>query len=1819
MSDLEDQNQANKDFANMSTPENHSNPVPAAVVDQVEPAKAFQIIMDAISAMNVRMDKLQHEIEVNKRNPERPEFDPSAGPSSQVTASLRPPIHSQVNVPNLPNPIECSARASTSVPNVSHSFSNSLPPDCFDQRPPMNYSQRSMGSPSDARPQPANVANVSNAPNMAAVMAMKPFELPEFDGLPEKWPVFIAAYIQSTQAFGYTALQNTFRLQKCLTGEAREAVEYLLINPDNVDELIGTLEFRFGRPEILAQSQIKKIRNLPDISEKHLEPLVPFSTKVTNMVAFLNTNASRHLLYESTLLAELVSKLPPSKRLEWVQHSIRIRPRPTAVDFAVWLRGIAECVSVLSTQILHSQESISNVPRNTALINSGKRSDKRILNIQQIPEIPNCAVCSNVHFITDCETFRSEPIINRRLMAEQLQMCYSCLKTDHRFEDCQTKSKCPVEGCQLEHNELLHIFDDINYQSTHRRRRRKPRQPQTPQIFSINNSTSEERRNPFSKNPNPALYHLNRKEPEETSPLFRILPVTIYGPNGKIDTHALLDEGSAITIVEERLSKQLGLEGPFTNLNVQWIGHLAKSERSQIVQLRISGASHRQFILNGVRTIQNINLPSQSLRVSQLGEHLQRLNIADYTDATPTILIGLDNCRLGMARKIVTSESGGPIAAKTSLGWVIYGPQHSSQSTARVLHITETEGWQRLDRTMMEYFSTDSFGVKKTEHITESDEDTRARLLLQSTTTRLGNRYQSGLLWRSDEIVLPDSFGMARNRLSTILRKMRHDHEYERLYKQQIKAYVEKGYARRLSELEISNNGERTWYLPHFGVQSPNKPGKLRLVFDAAATVNGTSLNSTLLKGPDLNQPLIEILYRFRQHKIAVCGDIAEMFHQIKIQPSDRSSQRFLWSTDNGLTIDVYEMCVMTFGATCSPTTAQYVKNINADKYKDEYPAAAKAIREDHYVDDFVASFATEEEAIAITSAVTEIHKRGGFVLRGFVSNSKSVLRSLGVSGGIETEIDMELDVSATEKILGMRWLTSDDTFVFAMRFDRVDAEVMKGLQIPTKRQLLSAAMSVFDPFGFLANFMLHTKMMMQTLWRLGIAWDERVPEEIFRRWKAWCNEIESIKGFSIPRCYSQNIFHCSDLQLHVFADASEEAFAAVGYWRVTIEGQHEIVFVAGKVKCAPLKLLSIPRLELQAAVLATRLSNNIRECHPTIEVRRTVFWTDSKTVQQWIQSTSRRYRPFVAHRVSEILDTTAASWWRWLPTKENVADDATRSSDRPRFDPNSRWIRGPGFLNEDECHWPQQPTTEMTTITNTEDPEEITPRFMGLVSVCESSFINLQRFSNYLRLIRACAWAMRFLHNTRTKFTKRTRKTGELAADEIQYATDLLCKEAQRCGYPNEYAALSDKKSVDRSSPLLSLMPYMDKNQLIRLYGRTDAANSKHLSIDGQRPILLPREHRFTELLVHYHHKCMSHQFEDGTICAIRRRYWVPRLRPLVRSIKLRCMFCKNRAAKPFPTVAGQLPPDRLTPFFPPFHFTGLDYFGPVGVTIGRRNEKRWIALFSCLTTRAIHMEVAENLSTDACLLVIKNFCNLRGVPARIRSDCGTNFVGADNEIRRTADFIEPTDMQRHLSTHGIEWLMNCPGNPEAGGAWERQVQSTKKILAVILKQISPHVETLRSLVIEAANLINSLPLTHVPVNPEDLEPLTPNHFLLGRANATTTIRDVDPKQLCTRKQWRIHQQLMRQFWKRWIDDYLPELTRRTKHYKEIGPIIEGALVLVCDANLSHSQWTRGRVERVIVGTDGRVRTAEVRTSRGLIRRPVSKLAILDVTSDSP
>lgn len=721
--------------------------------------------------------------------------------------------------------------------------------------------------------------------------------------------------------------------------------------------------------------------------------------------------------------------------------------------------------------------------------------------------------------------------------------------------------------------------------------------------------------------------------------------------------------------------------------------------------------------------------------------------------------------------------------------------------------------------------------------------------------------------------------------------------------------------------------------------------------------------------------------------------------------------------------------------------------------------------------------------------------------------------------------------------------------------------------------------------------------------------WDEQLPDEIASAWNAWNRQLSQVTQFKVPRHYFSHEMP-RKVQIHVFVDASEDLFAAVAYWRfVKPNTDVNVSFIAAKTKCAPLKSTTIPRLELQAAVLGTRLLETIVQEHKTY-AESTYLWSDSKTVLKWINSSHRRYKPFVAHGVAEILATTSPSEWRWISAEDNVADDATRGRKNVDLQPHSRLINGPEFLRKPEKCWRSH---EDCTLLPTED-EELPPKVVLLAA--RSLPIDFQRFRSLRLVIRSMAWVFRFIDRLRGMDTPNTEHG--LNANEYQHAEKKLIQYVQATSFSTEIRAIKESNPIEKQSCLYKLTPYIDDAGTMRVYGRLDAASCMPYS--ARHPVILPHDHEYTVLVVKHFHNVMRHQNEEATICRIRQEFWVVRLRQLLRGVIAKCQTCRIRNAQPAPPLMGSLPEDRVTSNVRPFTYTGLDYFGPVTVTIGRRTEKRWVALFTCLTIRAVHLELSHDLSTDSCIIVIRNFINRRGVPKRLRSDNGTNFIGADAEAKRFSDVFEPQRIQEELSSHRIEWIFNCPLNPSEGGIWERMVRSVKRVLRHTVQSVSPREHVLQCFLIEAENIVNSRPLTHVPISADQEAPLTPNDLLIGTPNvALTPACNEELDRLCaTRKQWRVARLLRDRFWKRWVLEYLPTLTRREKWCVRSKPICSDDVVFICDPNVPRVAWRRGVIEDVFIGRDNEARRATIRiTDSGhtkLITRPVSRLAVLDL-----
>ncbi|XP_055915334.1 uncharacterized protein LOC129948382 isoform X1 [Eupeodes corollae] len=548
-----------------------------------------------------------------------------------------------------------------------------------------------------------------------------------------------------------------------------------------------------------------------------------------------------------------------------------------------------------------------------------------------------------------------------------------------------------------------------------------------------------------------------------------------------------------------------------------------------------------------------------------------------------------------------------------------------------------------------------------------------------------------------------------------------------------IEDYVAKGYARKLNPCEVET--KKCWYLPIFPVINLNKPGKIRLVWDAAAKVDGVSLNSMLLKGPDHLTPMVSAIRKFRQRKVAIGGDIAEMYHQVRIRAEDQNYQRFLWFEPGALKPSVYVMLVMTFGSTCSPSCAECIKNLNAKEFQDRFSRAVQSILHNHYVDDMLDSVDSEDEAIQLARDVHYVHSQGGFQIRNWVSNSKTVLSALNTKSVDTINLSSEREL-ATEKVLGMWWSTSDDSFVFKISNRYKNEDVLRGEKRPTKREVLSLLMTIFDPLGLLAFYVMYTKIFFQEIWRSGCSWDEFIHDKEYSKWLHWIRLLPEVTAMKIPRCYVRADFkHFPEFEIHTFVDASEDGYAAVSYLRSTDGDLVDCVLLGCKTRVAPIKLMSIPRLELQAAVIGARLAKSLLATH-SIQISKLTFWSDSRTVLSWLRSDHRRYKQFVAFRISEILELTELSDWRWIPTSENVADEATKWQRIPDFSNDSRWLNGPSFLKLNSSDWPKEDYKSKTT------DEELRAQYMGyhgkesLAGEC-SIAIEPERFFSWKALLK--------------------------------------------------------------------------------------------------------------------------------------------------------------------------------------------------------------------------------------------------------------------------------------------------------------------------------------------------------------------------------------------------------------------------------------------------------------------------------------------------
>ncbi|XP_067203819.1 uncharacterized protein [Linepithema humile] len=915
--------------------------------------------------------------------------------------------------------------------------------------------------------------------------------------------------------------------------------------------------------------------------------------------------------------------------------------------------------------------------------------------------------------------------------------------------------------------------------------------------------------------------------------------------------------------------------------------------------------------------------------------------------------------------------------------------------------------------------------------------------------------------------------------------------------------------------------------------------------------------------------------------------------HHPVLKPSSASTKLILWRQSEKDAVVPYRLRTVTYGTAPAPFLALRVLRQLAEDEKHRFPLAAHNVIVNSYVDDIFFGASEIEECREIREQMIGLTNAGGFPLHKWSSNCPDLIYDLS-----ETIRDPAQNVDFKEddqlKILGIYWAPLEDAFSF-----RIRSEVPSTI---TKRTFLSYISKIYDPLGWLSPTIIISKILIQQLWLSKIDWDTTLPSDLNERCVSFCHGLTSLATVCIPRWVRTH--EDSTIEIHGFADASQAAYAAVIYLRVIHEHEPNVFLLTSKSKVAPLKTVSVPRLELCAAELLSRLlAWTISALN--LEQAPIYAWTDSTVTLAWLSKPPATWKVFVANRVSLIQTQCPPVNWRHVPTQDNPADLASRGVSPTQLIKNTLWWYGPSWLSCEPEAWPSVDSPESLPTSDLEARSVVT--HFTKVSEWDLS----TRYSDWSKLLKITALILRFV-----KLTRR-----QLPCTEILYTAQLMTeaktfwiKVIQSSLYATELHLLRAGQRLPRSSSLLSLDPFIDDDGTIRMGGRLMHAP---LTFARKHPVILSQT-PLTRLIVRDAHLRTLHGGTSLTLRLLREEYWILRAKIIVSSVIGQCVICSRHRANLSSQKMAHLPEIR-TNVARPFLKVGIDYAGPLPVRAfagrGHQSRKAYIALFVCLITRAVHMELVTDLSSAAFIAAFRRFSSRRGIPAIVLSDNGTNFRGAQTELYRIfyASMCDGA-VESSMASLGIEWHFIPASAPHFGGIWEAGVKSVKHHLKRIVGVHTLTIDELETLLCQVETCLNSRPIAGLSNSPDDLSYLTPGHFLTGAPLLALPDASLLDRQESRLTRYQLVQQMRDRFWQVWRLDFLNSLQKRNKWHNQCANMSVGDIVIIKNDNAPPSKWELGRITQCFPGEDGLIRVCEVRTATSTVRRPIHKLCLLPI-----
>ncbi|XP_062715282.1 uncharacterized protein LOC134291500 [Aedes albopictus] len=1654
-------------------------------------------------------------------------------------------------------------------------------------------------------PQPPQVSSTLSGIKLPTI------SLPEFDGDYMQWLAFhdtFLALIHSNQ--DVPDIQKFHYLRAAVKGEAAQLIESIGISSANYVLAWDTLKNRYSNDYLLKKRHLQALFDVPCMKKESAASLHGLVDEFERHTKILNQLGEPTDSWSTILEHLLCTRLHNDTVKAWEDHASTVANPDYAclIDFLQRRTRVLESISVNH----HAPNSAPSASHSTQPPRKNHHNSQ--FRVSSCATTTNsgekCIACGQSHAVIRCQKFLNLSSNERQQLVKAKRLCHNCIRGNHFAQNCPSSFTC--RRCNRRHHTLLHPEQSEVP-------RRSGSQATTPSSTSaappsLNASSVVESPTQSMVAASETTQSVEVSTPlqnhRENVFLLTVIVKVIDDYGVEHLARALLDSASQPNLITDRMAKILRLRRQKVDVTVQGAGKLSNSVRDSVfaqIQSRKGDFSCGVSFL--VMDKLTANLPSQN--VSTVGWKIPTdLFLADptFNESQPIdMLLGAKHfyAFFPSAARIELDQNL-PLLVDSVFGWIVVGssstasPAFCAPTTCEAVTVSMIS----LEESMERFWQT--------EELTSSDnysvEERQCEALYQSTVSRNSEGRYVVRYPRKPEFnqLLGKSMENARRRFECLERKLERNPQLKEDYHHFMREYLSLGHM-RLVEADDDENSP-TYYLPHHPViKEASTTTTVRVVFDGSAkTSTGFSLNEALCVGPVVQDDLLNIILRFRTFPIALVGDIAKMYRQVLIHPDDTPLQRILWRFSKESPVQSYELLTVTYGLAPSSFLATRTLQQLADDEGQAFPEAAPALKKSFYVDDFIGGAQTVEEAVQLRNELSELLEKGGLELRKWTSNRLEVLQGLS-DEQVGTQSSLQFAPHETIKALGISWEPGTDCL-------RFDSQVRNTDEPPTKRSILSDIAKLFDPLGLIAPVVVRAKILMQELWLLSCDWDEPVPDPVKSKWESYYQDLSKISEHRVDRyAFLPN----STVQLHTFADASQAAYGACTYARCEDDqGRVRIHLLASKSRVAPLKRLTIARLELCAAVVAAHLHDRIKKAIG-INVSSSYFWSDSAVTLQWLRAPPNTWPTFVANRVSEVQQYTHGCQWKHVRGVENPADLVSRGMSVDEFLWSELWRQGPGWLANSPQDWPVlippgvsgEELEIKTTVAVIQTPTSVHPLFL--------------RWSSYSRLLHVVGYMLRFVTNIRTKGRTMPSSPSSpigaaLTVAEIAKAKTLLVRLAQQDGFAEEIKQLNKEKTVGKQSHIRRMSPFFDPEGVLRVGGRLNFAL---LPYQAKHPALLPTKHPFTRLVFEHFHRKLLHGGGRQLLTAIREEFWPPRGRRLAQTVVRNCFRCTRLNPTPAVQQIGQLPSQRVIPSRP-FSVTGVDYAGPLYLRpIHKRASpaKAYLCLFVCFSTKAVHLELVSDLSTQGFLNALRRFISRRGRPNHIHSDNGKNFEGAKNELtelfHRFSDQAQQDSITSACADEGILWHLTPPKAPHFGGLWEAAVKVAKRHLYRQLGSTRLSFEDMCTILTQIEAVMNSRPLLPMTEDPNDLAALTPAHFLIGsslQALPGPDLHNVPPTRL---EHYQQLQQHVQRFWVHWRKDYLQELQHDTRGWKRNDEIIPGRMVILVDEMQPTLRWPLARIESVIRGKDQLARVVLLRTSRGTITRPIAKICLLPNT----